>query len=85
MFEREWPQTEFHAMGGQIGLWLDIDDRREAEELFNQAKAIFGEVEQALSRFKPDSELSRLNSSAGRWVPVSSLLWDVLALALEYS
>jgi thiamine biosynthesis lipoprotein len=85
MFEREWPQTEFHAMGGQISLWLDIDDRREAEELFNQAKAIFGEVEQALSRFKPDSELSRLNSSAGRWVPVSSLLWDVLALALEYS
>lgn len=85
MFEREWPQTEFHAMGGQIGLWLAIEDEQEAAELFKQAKAIFAEVEQALSRFNPNSELSRLNGSTDRWVPVSSLLWDVLALALEYS
>jgi signal transduction histidine kinase len=40
-------------------------------------------VEARLSRFRPESELSRLNTTAGRAVPVSRLLWNVVACALE--
>ena len=36
-----------------------------------------------MSRFRSDSELSRLNARAGEWVPVSSLLFTVTATALE--
>src|SRR5690606_19870580 len=41
-----------------------------------------GEAERCLSRFDVNSELSRVNARAGRWVGVSSLLWKVLAAAL---
>ena len=36
-----------------------------------------------LTRFSPDSELSRLNAHAGEWFPVSSELESVLDAALE--
>ncbi len=43
----------------------------------------FREVDARLSRFKPESELSRLNRSAGEEVAVSELLFTCVALALE--
>ena len=39
--------------------------------------------EQALSRFRPDSDLSRLNAAAGGWVRVDPRLVDALAAALR--
>jgi thiamine biosynthesis lipoprotein len=42
----------------------------------------FEEWEQALSRFRPDSELSKLNRSGGRAVPVSPDFWEVLQVSL---
>jgi thiamine biosynthesis lipoprotein len=42
----------------------------------------FAEWEAHLSRFRPDSELNRLNASAGQPTAVSPVLWDVLAAAL---
>ena len=46
-------------------------------------RALFDEWERALSRFLPESELSRLNARADAPVAVSPLLWDVLATALH--
>lgn len=43
---------------------------------------LFRECDQAFSRFRADSELSRVNSSSGRFVAVSPLFADTLALAL---
>jgi thiamine biosynthesis lipoprotein len=40
-------------------------------------------IDSACSRFRADSELSRLNDRPGRPVQVSPLLFDALALALE--
>lgn len=40
------------------------------------------EIDCACSRFRADSELSRLNEHAGRAVPVSALLFEALELAL---
>lgn len=41
----------------------------------------FDEVDLRLSRFRPDSELSRLNA-AGRWFAASETLFDVVSLAI---
>jgi FAD:protein FMN transferase len=40
-------------------------------------------IDRACSRFRADSELSRLNERPGRPVQVSALLFDALALALD--
>ncbi len=45
-------------------------------------RTLFSEWEQTLSRFLPESELSRLNQQAGTPVAVSDLLYHVLATAL---
>lgn len=76
---------EFRAMGGQIELWLDIDNKFKATLAFERAEAVFRQVEQALSRFDSCSELSQLNQNPDQWVTVSPLLWDVLRLALAYA
>ena len=39
--------------------------------------------EDRLSRFKPESELCALNNSAGTWLEVSEILFDVLSQALH--
>jgi thiamine biosynthesis lipoprotein ApbE len=40
-------------------------------------------IDRACSRFRPDSELSRLNDRPGRPIQVSALLLEALSLALE--
>jgi thiamine biosynthesis lipoprotein len=42
----------------------------------------FEEWEQVLSRFRVDSELTRLNRMCGRFIPVSETLWRVFQSAL---
>lgn len=41
------------------------------------------EVEARLTRFRPDSELMRLNAAGGRWVTASPLLFDVTQAAVR--
>ncbi len=41
-----------------------------------------GRLEVAASRFRPDSEISDVNRSAGSWVPVSELLVELVSVAL---
>ena len=45
-------------------------------------QSLFTEWEQTLSRFRPESELSQLNSNSGRTVIVGPLLFHVLTTAL---
>ena len=40
-------------------------------------------IESSASRFRPDSELSRLNRAAGSWTSVSPLLLQALALGIR--
>lgn len=44
--------------------------------------AELADVDQACSRFRPDSELTRVNRAGGRPVPVSQLFAEALAVAL---
>ena len=72
-------RAEFRAMGTTIDLLLPI---KQVEQGTQIVRDLFAEWEQVLSRFIADSELSRLNRSAGRPVAVSDLLYNVLATAL---
>src|SRR6185437_658054 len=70
----------FPAMGTTISVLAPEED---AEAARDTTRWLFAEWEAVLSRFRSDSELSRLNARAGEWVPVSSLLFTVTATALE--
>jgi len=66
-------------MGTTISLLLP---EGQSEQGLNIVRTLFAEWEQALSRFIPESELSRLNEQPGKPIPVSDLLYNVLATAL---
>ncbi len=76
-------KIEFRAMGSHMLAAVESDDPKIAA-LLAEVPGWFAEWEQALSRFKDDSELSTLNraDSASSSVPVSETLWTVLQLAL---
>jgi thiamine biosynthesis lipoprotein len=67
----------FHAMGTTIELHVEADD---AEGAFDLAEAEFERLEQLMSRFRPNSELSRLNQAGA--LEVSHDLVEVIELAL---
>ncbi len=77
-------QLAFRAMGSQILAAIDGDET-EGTALLAQVPAWFEEWEQSLSRFRDDSELSRINRTAGSAapVPVSDTFWAVLQQALQ--
>ncbi len=59
-------------------------DRPEVEALLANVPRWFAEWEKSLSRFKQESELSKLNNAeSGAPMVVSDTLWKVLKLALE--
>lgn len=47
------------------------------------ADRLLAEVDLAASRFRPDSELSRLNAAGGRHIPISPVFADLIAAALR--
>ena len=57
------------AMGTPIGIFGP--DAPGFEQVVRAVEETFGEEEQRYSRFRPTSELSRVNAAAGSWTPVS--------------
>jgi thiamine biosynthesis lipoprotein len=74
-------KIEFHAMGSRMLAALECPV--EQAGILQHVPVWFAEWEQLFSRFKPDSELNRMNGNLGKPFPVSSQLWDVLTLSLE--
>jgi thiamine biosynthesis lipoprotein len=72
--------ASFPAMGTTVTVLLPARDRALGLEI---VRGLFAEWEEALSRFRQESELSRLNARAGQPTTVSPLLYSVLATALE--
>jgi FAD:protein FMN transferase len=68
----------FKAMGTEIELFVDRDD---ADDALDRAEQEFHHLESLLSRFRPDSELSRLNEA--KTLAVAPDVAHVVALALE--
>lgn len=53
-----------------------------AESAADACMAWFDEVDRRLSRFRPESELSRLNAAAGRWFAASEILFEMVCRAV---
>ncbi|RME84280.1 MAG: FAD:protein FMN transferase [Caldilineae bacterium] len=71
----------FRAMNCTMSAWV-YSDTNEAQIALRSVEEWMQEVEARLSRFRPDSELSRLNAAAGRPFRADPLLWDVTQEAL---
>jgi FAD:protein FMN transferase len=72
--------TEFKAMGCRIFAATENQSRLSPVEL-EDLPGWFEGWEQSMSRFRPESELNRINRSAGHPIKVSKPLWDVLKVA----
>ena len=67
-------------MGTTVSLLLPQNQAQQGSQI---VRALFADWEQALSRFLPESELSRLNQQPEIAVPVSDLLYHVVGTALN--
>jgi FAD:protein FMN transferase len=74
-------RRKFRAMGTTVELFLAREPEGGSKEAFDGAEREFERLEALLSRFRPESELSRLNA-AGRLAAGEDLL-AVVELALE--
>jgi FAD:protein FMN transferase len=70
---------EFRAMGCQMSVQLDAGESD--AHLLDAVPGWFEEWEQALSRFRADSELSQLNQNPGKWQRFSEIFGQVFELA----
>jgi thiamine biosynthesis lipoprotein len=82
--EEQTPDGMSHHIFAAMGTTVTVlAPAAHGPHAFEMVRTLFDEWERALSRFLPESELSRLNARAGTAVEVSPLLWDVLTTALE--
>ncbi len=72
-------ETTFRAMGSDVHVVV-VDGPPDAPAL---ARARIAELEDAWSRFRPDSEISRMNAAAGAWTRVSADTFLLLDCAVE--
>ena len=72
----------FHAMGTEVELLVDAEPDARTEGALDRAQGEFERLEQVLSRFREDSELSQLNRD-GATQAASHDLIRVVELALE--
>jgi FAD:protein FMN transferase len=79
-------QIERHArlMATDVSIQLAVapEEREAAERAADAGMAWLDEVDQRLSRFRPESDLSRLNANAGRWHDASEILYTGVERAL---
>lgn len=74
----------FRAMGTEVALISHPDaDADVFDGAFARVASIFAREERRFSRFRDNSELSRLNRSTGRWFEVSAPFATVLRLGLD--
>lgn len=69
----------FRAMGSDVHLLLPA---RRAGDATRAVESLFAEWEEVLSRFRPESELSRLNARAGTPVTAGPILLDAVEAAI---
>lgn len=77
-------KNKFQAMGTVLSVEI-ISDRENISELEGKVKKIFTDNEKIFSRFRGDSELSKINSNVGKEIPVSKRMFEVLELCLKFN
>lgn len=82
----EWFRFSDSAMTTPVFLELWADNQQQAEALWQSVFAEFTQVDEDMSRYRDDSQLSRINAEAAdQPVPVSESLFEVLSKAREIS
>jgi len=82
----EWLQREQAIMGTRCVVELWSDDRAKGEAAIEAVFAEFRRIDALMSTYKPESELSQVNTNAARApVRISRELYDLLATSIEYS
>ena len=82
----QWLAREEAIMGTAVRVELWSDDPRAGEAAIDAVMAEMHRIDRAMSPFKPDSELSRINrDAASRPAPLSDEMFALLARALEFS
>jgi thiamine biosynthesis lipoprotein len=77
-----WYGLGFRAMNTEVEVQLYAEVGEDNAEVVMGVQRMFDTAEERMSRFKPDSELSHLNRSAGSTRRVSPLLFDVVEAAV---
>ncbi|MFO7534812.1 MAG: FAD:protein FMN transferase [Kiritimatiellia bacterium] len=77
--------VSFMGMGTLGSLVVPPADAARAPEMLAQASTLVGELENKLSLFKPESDLSRLHAQAGEAVEVSPDTLAVVTMSLQAS
>lgn len=81
-----WLCGEEAIMGTAVRVELWSEDRAAGRAAISAVMAEMHRIDDSMSPFKPESELSRVNREAGRQaVPVSAALYDVIARSIEFS
>jgi len=81
-----WYSREEAIMGTAIRVELWSEDRAGAESAMRAVMDVMHHVDETMSPYKPESELSRINREAARCpVSVSQELFDLLSRSLDFS
>jgi thiamine biosynthesis lipoprotein len=84
--QAEWLHREEAIMGTRCAVELWAEDRRAGEAAIEAVFADMRRIDAAMSTYKPDSEVSRVNASAGKGpVAISAELFALLETAQQYS
>jgi thiamine biosynthesis lipoprotein ApbE len=74
-------QQRWNALGTSVHLVVTAPAQLEVAR--NAVEAVLARIDMAASRFRDDSELTRINGANGRWVEVSPTLRRALRVALD--
>lgn len=82
----DWFSREEAIMGTSIKVELWAADRASGQAAIDAVMAEMHRIDHAMSPFKPESELSRINRDAhAKAVPVSEEMFSLLARSIEFS
>src|SRR5215472_2037835 len=82
--ERALVERSYRMMATEISIHVAVEpgDESRAEAQIEACAAWLREVDTALTRFDPTSELCALNAASGHWHPVSERLFTAVELSL---
>jgi thiamine biosynthesis lipoprotein len=81
-----WLSREEVIMGTLVRVELWSDDRVAGEAAITAVMGRMHEIDEAMSPFKPESELTRINrAAASAPVPISPPMYDIIARSIEFS
>jgi len=80
------PAEAWTVMGTYAAVTVSAGEKERLKDYAGAAKKIFRELDELLSNYKPESEISRLNRSSGKEpVPLSGPTLEVLRHSLRYA